>query len=74
MIGFEIRELTDGDIDAADLTALEACFSGPGLSPAPPPPLDAGQCLNTFDTDLDGDSDLVDFMVMQTAAGDDGVR
>ncbi|MDM8008399.1 MAG: family 10 glycosylhydrolase [Phycisphaerae bacterium] len=47
----------DGDVDAADGDLLEACVSGPGVSPN-------GGCGNR-DLDGDGDADQTDFGIFQ---------
>lgn len=52
---------SDGDIDAADLTALGGCLSGPALD-------HPGQCT-LFDGDCDGAVDMDDFALMQRWAG-----
>lgn len=51
----------DGDVDGADLRALDACLSGPGNAPTPPAPMTAQVCLDVFDFDADTDVDLYDF-------------
>lgn len=48
----------DYDVDADDLAALQACFSGPGV-------LSAGQGCDAFDADGDGDVDVADFGAFQ---------
>ncbi|HQL54939.1 MAG: family 16 glycosylhydrolase [Phycisphaerae bacterium] len=59
----------DGDVDAADIAVFVECLGGPGAMPAPPAPLDADSCLNSFDVDSDGDSDLADYAALQPEAG-----
>jgi cytochrome c peroxidase len=44
---------------------FEACFFGPGQTPAPAAPLSATECLDAFDEDADGDVDMHDFGTMQ---------
>lgn len=56
----------DGDVDLTDLEYLLECLTGPGGSPAPPPPLCASACLDAFDSDADTDVDLWDVAGFQT--------
>nr|WP_319395372.1 DNRLRE domain-containing protein [uncultured Desulfobacter sp.] len=46
--------------DADDETAFEFCMAGSGVTPAPPAPYDAVNCLSAFDADNDGDVDSDD--------------
>ena len=56
--GFVAADLDlDGDVDAADAGAFEACAAGPGVAIA-------GDC-GTPDFDTDGDVDSTDFAVLQ---------
>jgi len=59
----------DGDVDLDDHTVLFACLAGPGVPPAPSPPLTPEQCLTAFDAEPDGDVDLRDVLAFQKAFG-----
>lgn len=50
----------DCDVDLVDHRAFSRCFSGPGATPNPPPPLTTTICLSAFDLDVDSDVDLND--------------
>jgi hypothetical protein len=43
------------------------CMAGPGASPGPTDPLTPEECLTSYDWDVDGDVDLVDFNYFQSA-------
>jgi hypothetical protein len=43
------------------------CMAGPGASPDPTDPLTPEECLTSYDWDVDGDVDLVDFNYFQSA-------
>jgi len=49
----------DGMVNQRDLAGFRACLSGPGMTSPP--------VCGTFDSDTDGDLDLVDFAVFQRA-------
>lgn len=50
----------DGIVDLVDYSALADCVNGPGNTPTPTPPATAGECLESFDPEGDGDVDLFD--------------
>jgi hypothetical protein len=51
----------DGLVTLGDYAYLAECLAGPGVTPAPPPPVTAADCLWAFDFDADADVDLYDF-------------
>ena len=59
----------DGRIDLQDHDAFVGCFGGSDVSPSPPPPVSAQQCLDAFDVDLDSDVDLFDMAAFFLAFG-----
>lgn len=50
----------DCDVDLDDYRLLAACLAGPEVTPWPPPPLTAEECLAVFDFDGDADVDEED--------------
>jgi hypothetical protein len=50
----------------AEQAALAECMSGPGAAPTPADPLTAGNCLDLFDYDQQGEVDLADASVYLT--------
>jgi hypothetical protein len=40
---------------------FDICFGGPGVRPAPAPPITLGDCLDVFDADADTDIDFFDY-------------
>lgn len=58
----------DCAVDMADYAYFEDCAAGPGVSPNPAlPGVTVQDCLDTFDSDADGDVDLKDFARFQLA-------
>ena len=55
----------DGDVDLNDLALLASCLAGPGVWPAPGPPLTTADCTAAFDVDEDGDVDLADIVALR---------
>ena len=51
----------DAQVTVLDYSAFADCAAGPGVLPAPTPPMTTDQCLCTFDADADQDVDLRDF-------------
>jgi len=48
-------------VDWFDYVAFSTCMDGPGIPPDPPDPFTEEQCLEAFDSEVDGDIDLADF-------------
>ncbi|MFQ5591985.1 MAG: hypothetical protein ACE5HE_12535, partial [Phycisphaerae bacterium] len=57
---------SDQDVDLRDSAAQQRCFTGSSGSAGFVPPTDA-DCLTSFDTDGDGDVDLVDYSFLGCA-------
>ncbi|MCP4248017.1 MAG: hypothetical protein GY778_13295 [bacterium] len=55
----------DGDADLDDYEAFDACRSAPDVAPSPSQLGCVNACLRAFDSDDDGDIDLVDFGNLQ---------
>jgi hypothetical protein len=53
----------DGTIDLLDISAFQACASGPSVAPL-------GRCDEIFDLDGDWDVDLLDSGLLQAAFGE----
>lgn len=53
----------DGSIDDTDIAGFADCLDGPEVTPDASPTYLAGECLDAFDADEDGDVDLRDFDV-----------
>jgi len=51
----------DGDVDLDDFARFQDCLAGPDVTPDPPAPISAEDCLVVFDFDVDTDVDLSDF-------------
>ena len=52
----------DGNVDLDDFTSFADCMAGPDATPDPMPPTTVGDCLDSFDSDVDDDVDLSDFV------------
>jgi hypothetical protein len=57
----------DGAVDDSDFQALTECFDGPNMTPALPPLECLPTYLRAFDSDGDGDVDLLDVATFQRA-------
>lgn len=55
----------DGIVGVADLPQLLDSLYGPDVTPVPTAPITAGDVLDAFDYDADGDIDMVDFAEFQ---------
>ena len=55
------------DVGLDDFRIMLDCFSGPGRTPDPTPPMTSDDCLNTSDFDGDLDVDFHDFAFLQLA-------
>ncbi len=53
-------------VDLSDYIGFVDCFSGSGTPPTPDPSMCVEACLSAFDSDIDGDVDLLDFGAFQT--------
>lgn len=55
----------DGDVDQIDYASFAECMFGPNVTPTPGGGLTTQDCLDAFDSELDGDVDLDDAAMFQ---------